>query len=231
MTTMGVEAFNDCYQLETVTLGDGVGLGDYAFNHCTNLSQVNFLGTIGQFDMYAFAHCPNLKSVEFKPGTTVIGNAAFEECTGLESVIIPDGVLTIEPHCFEGCESLTSIAIPESVTSIGDCFIIYCTAMADLYVYHTTPLVIGNKTFDMELKQHITLHVPSGSKDAYSSSPYWKDFHKIVDDITPTGISTVMTDPGDAIIFDTNGHHIGCLQLGINIVKKKDGQVVKVFKK
>ena len=72
--------------------------------------------------------------------------------------------------------------------------------------------------------------MPTGCKEAYMTAPYWKDFSKIVDDITSTGIASITTDDEDDQIFDIKGNRIDNLQHGLNIIKKKNGQVVKIFK-
>ena len=53
---------------------------------------------------------------------------------------------------------------------------------------------------------------------------------KIVDDITSTGIASITTDDEDDQIFDIKGNRIDNLQHGLNIIKKKNGQVVKILK-
>ena len=159
-----------------------------------------------------------------------IGASAFSDCTHLISVSLPNRVISIEDSAFDGCLNLTSLDIPQSVTSLGLNFIDRCFNMTDLYVYHTTPLAISEETLFLPLQQQATLHVPTGCKEAYMTAPYWKDFSKIVDDITSTGIASITTDDEDDQIFDIKGNRIDNLQHGLNIIKKKNGQIVKILK-
>ena len=96
VTSIGYEAFRQCW-ITSVTIGNSVtSIGDLAFSLCTGLTSV----TIGN-------------------SVTSIGRSAFSGCTGLTSVTIGNSVTSIGEHAFSGCTSLTSVTIPNSVTSIG----------------------------------------------------------------------------------------------------------------
>ena len=96
VTSIGQEAFRQCW-ITSVTIGNSVtSIGDLAFSLCTDLTSV----TIGN-------------------SVTSIGNSAFSGCSGLTSVTIPNSVTSIGEHAFSDCTSLTSVTIPNSVTSIG----------------------------------------------------------------------------------------------------------------
>ncbi len=82
-----------------------------------NTSVVLQEGTIGIAN-YAFRSCTNLSSITIPSTVLSIGSFAFMGCTDLTSIVIPDGVTTIQPQTFRGCTSLASITIPNSVVSI-----------------------------------------------------------------------------------------------------------------
>lgn len=93
-----------------------------AFSYCTSLTNMMFtenskLVTIGD---WAFQKCSNLTNIEIPEGVTSIGFHAFYACTSLMSITISDNVTSIGKYAFSGCSSLTSVTIPASVTSIGD---------------------------------------------------------------------------------------------------------------
>lgn len=97
VTSIGVNAFKECFSLKKATVSDSVtSIGDRAFKLCRNLVIVTIPDSV-----------------------TVIGNAAFYDCHNLNSVTVPDGVTFIENSTFHGCHSLNSVTIPDSVTSIG----------------------------------------------------------------------------------------------------------------
>ena len=164
LTSIGYQAFSDCYSLQTVDFGDNSQLqtiGNQAFDGCTNLQSVDFgenskLQTIGE---YAFSSCANLTSITIPEGVTSIGQRAFSGCTNLTSITIPSGVTiignsafgsctnlqtvdfgdnsqlqTIGDDAFSGCTNLTSITIPENVTTIGNYAFFNCTNLTSVTI-------------------------------------------------------------------------------------------------
>ena len=87
VTTIGNQAFIDCYVLESITIPNGVT-------------------TIGN---WAFAGCTTLESTTIPNGVTTIGRSAFFWCIALTSITIPSSVTTIVDGAFENCTALTSI--------------------------------------------------------------------------------------------------------------------------
>ena len=159
VTSIGVEAFYNCTNLEEVTFAEGSQLetigdaafsgckslssikipasvssiGDSAFQNCTNLKEVTFAegSQLKTIGDWAFAWCENLSSIEIPASVTSIGRYAFHSCSGLKMVTFgKESQLTaIEAYAFEGCTSLTSIGIPASVTFIGDHAFLSCTGL------------------------------------------------------------------------------------------------------
>ena len=69
---------------------------------------------------YAFNECSNLTEVNIPNGVTYIGVGAFEGCESLTSVDMPNSITDIYVDAFRDCKSLMKINIPNSVHSIGD---------------------------------------------------------------------------------------------------------------
>ena len=103
--------------------------------------------------------------------------------------------------------------------------------MTDCYFHHTKPLAINWLTFHEATLQQLTLHVPSGYKEQYATAEYWKDFKDIVDDIPVTAISPIWTNKGSNSYFDIRGNRIEKPGRGITIIRKENGQTVKVFRR
>ena len=94
-------------KIKNILINNGVtSIGDYAFDSCTSLEQI-----------------------EIPEGVTSIGMATFLGCTSLEQIKIPEEVTSIRKGAFYGCTSLKQVEIPEGVTSIGDDAFFNCNSL------------------------------------------------------------------------------------------------------
>jgi hypothetical protein len=64
------------------------------------------------------------------------------------------------------------------VTSIGDYAFSRC-ALTSVTVLNPTPFSIAQDTFMSQA--NATLYVPKGSKEAYQTALYWKNFKEIIE--------------------------------------------------
>ncbi len=126
---------------------------------------------------WAFGGCTRLTSINIPNSVTTIGEAAFTEC-GLTSVTIPNSVTSIGNGAFS-ITNLTSVTIPNSVTNLGDNVFWDCP-LVSVTVENPIPFAIGSDTFS-EIPDNVILYVPFGSKTAYQTADYWKDFKNIVE--------------------------------------------------
>ena len=107
------------------TLGGNpvTGIGNYAFQNCTNLTSVTIPDSVTSIGNFAFSGCKGLTSVTIPNGVKSIGGSAggavFENCVGLTAVTIPDSVTSISIYAFKNCIRLSSMTIGNGVTSIG----------------------------------------------------------------------------------------------------------------
>ena len=145
---IGNDAFSDCTDLKSVTLGEGIEyIGAYAFYNCPNLERITFSSTMESFNTLnpVFGCCPKLEIVT-TPKTSesqlyyfyTHGGALYKHCyyssdTGETEVlswlpekttgvfVIKDGVEVIDRYSltFTGIDK---IIIPESVKYIGTRF-------------------------------------------------------------------------------------------------------------
>ena len=112
VTSIGYGAFEDCENLTSITIPEGVtAINDGAFEGCSGLS-----------------------SVAVPEGVTEIGRSAFYRCSGLVSVTFPESLTLIGDEAFYDCSSLTSITFPASVTSIGNDAFYDCSGLTAVHI-------------------------------------------------------------------------------------------------
>ena len=108
--------------LTTVTITMQNVIPDYAFNNCTNITDVNYLNSfqsVTKVGTAAFQGCSNLNfegvdygKLEFGNSIATVGDYAFNGCIKITSIIIPNSVRTIGVAAFKGCNNLQSITLP-----------------------------------------------------------------------------------------------------------------------
>ena len=112
VTEIGNNAFRDCIELTSVTIGEGVTIiGDSAFDSCESLTLVTIPDSVTTIGRYAF-NCTSLTSVTIPDSIKEIYAYAFENCTELTSVTIGNGVTEIDDYAFYGCNNLSTVNVP-----------------------------------------------------------------------------------------------------------------------
>ena len=130
VTSIGGNAFYNCYQLTSVTIPESVTSIEYrAFSDCYRLTSVTIPESMMSIGERAFYLCSGLTSVTIPSSVMNIGNSAFSGCSGLTSVTIPDSVMNIGSYAFWGCSGLPSVTIPSSVTNIGNSAFSKCSGL------------------------------------------------------------------------------------------------------
>ena len=135
VTSIGDDAFMDCYSLTSVTIPDSVtSIGEYAFINCTTLPSITIPSGVTSISLSTFIYCFSLSSVTIPDTVTSIGDFAFYLCSGLTSINIPDSVTSIGEEPFGFCYSLSSVTIPDSVTSIGQYAFAACSGLTSVTI-------------------------------------------------------------------------------------------------
>ncbi len=107
---VGDQAFDRCTGLERLTfLGDVPSVGKQAFNGCTGLTSLPLPNTVQTIGEQAFANCANLTTAELPAALTTIGTSAFQGCTKLVAVTIPAALEELPSQLFSGCTSLDTL--------------------------------------------------------------------------------------------------------------------------
>lgn len=127
---MGESAFAHS-NLDKVVIGDFNNIGDWAFQSCSNLSQVIFSPEIREIGEGAFADCTNLRQIILPENLKRIGKGAFKGCKALKEVIFYDALKVIEEKAFMNCVALESVILPKSVEVLGNYVFANCTRLHD----------------------------------------------------------------------------------------------------
>ena len=129
VTSIGENAFCQCYKLKKIVIPSSVTSIEPAFSWCKALTSIkvekgnpvydsrdNCNAIIVTASNSLIAGCCKTKI----PHTvTSIGNSAFSHCHNLSFITIPNSVTEIGDNAFDFCEDLRTVDMSNSVTSIG----------------------------------------------------------------------------------------------------------------
>lgn len=117
-------------------------IGDYAFEGCSLLEEVNIPAGVTAIGEYAFANCRALASIAVDENNPVYDsregcNAIIETATntlvaGSNNTIVPNGIKEIGKYAFMGRSALKSITLPASVTKIGHRAFTDCISLTEI---------------------------------------------------------------------------------------------------
>ena len=135
-----------------------IGIGDYAFAECKNLTSVTIPNTVTYIKEYAFYFCYSL-TIEIPNSVTSIGKEAFEYCYNLISITIPNSVTSIGESAFYNCRSLTSVSIPNKLTSIENGTFQSCNSLTSITIPNSVTS-IGERAFG-DCRSLTSITIPS----------------------------------------------------------------------
>ncbi len=145
--TIGLGAFSECYNIETVDMSDQLQiLGASAFSNCTKLVSVDLPNTLINIGGEAFFGCMKLKELYLSNELENIGTNIIRGCNSLEKLTLPGRITLIslvgdaienipstlseiivangsESVCnrmLYNCDFVKKLTVPDSVNSIGE---------------------------------------------------------------------------------------------------------------
>ena len=147
-------------------------IGENAFEDCENLTSVSIPNGVKNIGEHAFTFCRNLTSISIPNSVTSIGKSAFSYCSSLKSVTMGNSVTSIDLAAFSYCSSLTSITIGNSVTSIGKSAFSYCSSLKSVTFENTSGWLVTN-SFNFKSKSVSSVKLANTSTAAkYLTSTY-----------------------------------------------------------
>lgn len=162
VTRIGVDAFNHCNSLTSITLPDSLSsIGAPVFTRCTKLTDIIVspdhptLATINgvlfektEKRLVCYPCAFTADSYTVPQGIHIIGDRAFDCCDSLASITLPDSITTIGDLAFY-YSSLASITLPNSITSIGSNAFSGCASTLTLTIPRDSWLVQWCKDNDL----------------------------------------------------------------------------------
>ena len=99
-------------QIKALNLGEGLtSIGEYAFDDCTELTEVTIPEGVLAVNDGAFENCTGLKTVRLPDSLVELGSQAFSDCVSLKSIAIGPCVEAVSSDCFNGATALESITV------------------------------------------------------------------------------------------------------------------------
>lgn len=130
VTQIGVEAFESCKSMRSVTVPDTVRrIDNNAFWECSNLREVDLPVGLQEISYNVFSWCVSLEQIVIPDGVRSLGKYAFSGCSGLKDIQLPSSLTFLGDGAFSGCTSLKHISIPAGIKSIGTDTFANCSSL------------------------------------------------------------------------------------------------------
>ncbi|MEI8084805.1 MAG: leucine-rich repeat domain-containing protein [Paludibacter sp.] len=174
--------------MSSIFLPAGVtSIAGFAFDECTELTNLNFPTVLTSIGGFAFSGCRALANISIPAGVNFIGPGAFADCQAITSLTIPNGVTSIENRTFNSCRKLANITIPAGVTKIGDYAFGECNALTTVSIPNSvTSIGIWAFGYCQSLE---SISLPSGITSILEGTFY--DCYGIKSVNIPNGVTSI----------------------------------------
>ena len=184
-------------------------IGDWAISDAV-FAQIDLPDGLLEIGTSAFDGCEYLTGIELPNTLRTIGMSAFEGCDKITSLSFPEGVTEIPSFLADHCKELNRVDLPSTIEFIDYCAFWNCQNLSEIYchveditkVRFATDHDTGIANAFEGIYDKCVWHVVEGTKDKYTSQPWWIESWIIADDI-PSGIENTFAD--DTQMSYTNG--------------------------
>lgn len=155
LTSIGDNAFINCYALTSVNVPDGVErIGSDAFYFCYKLEEFVCPAALKSIGIGAFWECNALRTVTFNEGLERLEGGAFAYCHALTEVVLPSSLAYCDEP-FRWCDNIQSIT---------------CRALIPPYLPNNNDILYGAD------KTRCVLYVPKWTINIYKLTLGWENF-------------------------------------------------------
>lgn len=124
-----------------------VGIGEYAFYGCSNLTSADIASTrISDIAVSTFEGCASLEQMTIPYNVTNISDEAFKGCYALERVEFPEALIYIGREAFYDCATLNWVKVQEYVWEIGMDAFYGCVSLDHVYNLSALQIEAGETT-------------------------------------------------------------------------------------
>ena len=142
---IGMVAFGNCQNLETVVLPDTVHeLNNSTFTNNSSLTDIKMPNDLKLIGQNTFANCTSLQTIVIPESVEMIGMGAFMNCSSLTGIEIPDGVKFVDSMVFANCASLENVKVSSQTSMIGMNAFKGCISLKELSLPSTVTLIDWN---------------------------------------------------------------------------------------
>lgn len=138
-------------------------ISNYAFEGCTEITEVILPEGLRKIGIGAFLKCSNLERIQFPKEMDYIAEGAFNGCTKLNHVEIPQGIEVLNRNLFYDCESLSYVNFSSDIRRIGyDAF--HNTSYMNFFMESIeTELYINNWLIHYKTDENLILNIKQGT--------------------------------------------------------------------
>ena len=193
VTTIGESAFDDCWDLESVSLPSSLTTIETAAITTTRLSSITIPASVTTIASQSLdgIYITSIEVEEANANYASVAGVLFNKAkTKLiqyplareGKYEIPTGVTHIVEDALNGCVKLEQLYIPSSVTNIGDYALAQMSGLKIIKMENDAPasITMGTNVFYNDHFDEMLLFVPDGAEADYVADGQWGQFKHIL---------------------------------------------------